>query len=361
MAESQVPFHYDEASLAAIRGALSDPRFGTYLVAAGQDNELAVQLYLYNARLAKSFLYLLQMAEVSLRNGMDTLFVALHGAQWPHANGFRDLLTEESLASLDTAIRRASAKKGDKVTRHDIVATLTFDFWSNLFRDEYDRTFWQTNLRTLFPHLPEGHTRPSVQRLVRTINGLRNRIAHHEPILSVNATSLATDIISLAAMRDPVTAGWMRHHSTVASVIRGKPAKNAPMHRTVGDRCDTRMHLVAVTDTITAVLGAYDPNVPSIVCTDQAGAPVGVFQVGEVSLFLHQRAEAQGHLVDLSELTVGDLIDAGHGVGTWRAMQAGAPLVSAIDELKKPGVRAVVTVDAGGAASGVILRAHRRY
>lgn len=347
--------------MAAIQTALSDPRFGTYLVAAGQDRELAVHLYLYNARLAKSFLYLLQIAEVSLRNGMDTLFVAKHGAQWPYDAAFRNILSEESRGSLDTAIRRASDKKGNRLTRHDIVATLTFDFWSNLFRDEYDRTLWQTNLHTLFPHLPGGYTRPSVQRLVRTINSLRNRIAHHEPILSENATSMATKIISLVEMRDPVAASWMRHHSTVANVIRGKPAKNGPMHTTVGDRCDTRMQLVAITDTIATVLGGYNLNVPSVVCVDHARAPIGLFQAGEVSLFLHGHAAVQGDLVDLSELTVRDLLDAGYGLGTWHAMQAGAPLASAINELKKPRIRAVIALDEAGAVSGVILRAHRRY
>lgn len=99
-------------------------------------------------------------------------------------------------------------------------------------------------------------------------------------------------------------------------------------------------------------MATFDPAIPAIVCVDAKGAPLAVFQAVEITQFLHVRAAAQHNMLDLGELTVADLV---------KALQRQAPLALAIDELKRPGIRAVVVIDAAGGAYGAILRAHRRY
>lgn len=76
MAESQVPYAYDQPALDAITASLSRQRFETYLTKAGNDENYAYALYLYNARLAKSLLFPLSVTEVTLRNAIDEALVS---------------------------------------------------------------------------------------------------------------------------------------------------------------------------------------------------------------------------------------------------------------------------------------------
>ena len=73
MGQSQEPITYDRALLQALGNALSTSRMAPYLAKAQGDLAYAYQLYLWNARLAKSFLYPLGVLEVAVRN-------AMHGA-----------------------------------------------------------------------------------------------------------------------------------------------------------------------------------------------------------------------------------------------------------------------------------------
>ena len=82
MAESQVPFPYLPAQMQAIRASISEPRFATYLAKGGNHDEYAMALYLYNARVAKAFLYPLNVAEVTLRNAVDGILVGRFGVSW---------------------------------------------------------------------------------------------------------------------------------------------------------------------------------------------------------------------------------------------------------------------------------------
>ncbi|MBP0644724.1 hypothetical protein J8J17_23295, partial [Mycobacterium tuberculosis] len=62
-----------------------------------------------------------------------------------------------------------------------------------------------------------------IQEMVRDINFVRNRIAHHEPIFRRDANADFARIRSLIALRCPITADWMRRHSTVAAAVRTRP------------------------------------------------------------------------------------------------------------------------------------------
>ena len=142
MAESQLPFPYTAADIASLKAAFSAPRFATYLTRAGGDEIYALTLYLYNARLAKAFLFPLHVVEVALRNAIDEALTSLHGPNWPFDEPFRTtVLTPDGLKTLDKAIERA----GRRATKDDVVATLTFDFWSNLFR-YWDREYWRLKI-----------------------------------------------------------------------------------------------------------------------------------------------------------------------------------------------------------------------
>ncbi|MBP2171414.1 hypothetical protein J2125_004606 [Erwinia toletana] len=108
MAESQAPYNYD-CTGAGLIASLSVQRFKPYLVSAGHNQDYAFGLYLYNARMAKAFLFPLQILEVTLRNRINDIFCRAFCEKWCFDHGLRKILSKASLATLDRAINRAKA------------------------------------------------------------------------------------------------------------------------------------------------------------------------------------------------------------------------------------------------------------
>ena len=222
MEGSQEQWTWDDERRTAVRRSLSEARFRPWLQASGGDVDFAFALYLHNSRLAEAFLFPLHVAEVTLRNAIDSMLERRFGSQWPIDAVFRSaVLTPRSRATLDTAIDRNGGAK------NDVVATLTFDFWSNLFRVDY-ADLWRTEIRRVFPHLPRDGSRKTVQASVRSVNAFRNRVAHHEPILKLDVNAVHAEMGRLVALICPQTSAWMRHHSTVPLVVRARPKPRPP-------------------------------------------------------------------------------------------------------------------------------------
>ncbi|MEE7462090.1 hypothetical protein MFUR16E_12700 [Methylobacterium fujisawaense] len=348
--------------MAAIRASVSTDRFATYLSEAKGNERYAIELYLYNARLAKAFLYPLHVTEVSLRNAIDGVLVALFGPAWPTSPALRGILTPESLGSLDTAISRANAKQLNP-PRGQVVATLTFDFWSNLFRHEYDRKLWQVNLTMALPYSPKGTTRAGIQVLVRDINYLRNRIAHHEPLLHQPVRARHADIVALTGLISPVMSRWLKHFSTVAAITRNKPGPNL-VGQTVFSRCEPNFQPVRPEDKLLDVLTAYRADLPALVCVDATGCPVNLLSAADILAYTASKAVADGGIIDFNDHTIGSVLEAGTLKGRWVQLAKDAPLAELVETLKAPAVRGVVSVDTVAGRTvprGVVLRAHRRY
>lgn len=242
MAESQYQFEY-KGEWKKIQQCLSEARFAPYMKSAGFKHEYAFNLYLYNARLAKAFLFPLHIMEISLRNRINDILRDDFGEDWPCNEQFQEILTEESLRALKSGIDRAKTSK-----TQDIIAELTFDFWSNLFRNEYDRSLWQSKMGVLLPH--KQKTRRDFQKGVRALNKFRNRIAHHEPIHSLNITNLHSEILAVLEGLCTSTHKWVKHFSTINQAIRTKPSPNNEPHPHLIDRCDKKFIIKQVGDTI---------------------------------------------------------------------------------------------------------------
>lgn len=73
---------------------------------------------------------------------------------------------------------------GREPTPGRIVAAVTFSFWTSMFGREYE-TLWQTTLHRIGSR-PDGKglRRKDFSGPLAQIRILRNRIAHHEPIIS---------------------------------------------------------------------------------------------------------------------------------------------------------------------------------
>ena len=64
---------------------------------------------------------------------------------------------------------------------------MTFGFWCAFFHRKYDPIIWHRKhaLKTLCPNLPRVNRKRSyIEKQLLKIKDLRNRIAHHEPIIN---------------------------------------------------------------------------------------------------------------------------------------------------------------------------------
>jgi len=357
MAESQVPYPNLPHQVAAVRASLSEPRFATYLTKSGGDEGYAIALYLYNARVAKAFMFPLGVVEVTLRNAIDELLVARHGLTWHLQPDFRqNVLMPEGLTNLDKAIARA----GRGAPRDQVVAELTFDFWSNLLRPEYGG-LWRTSLNIVFPNIPRTTKRHDVQSMAKAINQFRNRIAHHEPVLDLNVTDIHAKLVELVSLRCSETVAWMKHHSTVSAVIRTRPRGAAAGFISLQTRLVPDFVRVSETTTLDTVADQFNRKHQAAICVDGAGALIAAFGALELIQYLAATAKATGGLVAPSEHTVRDLLTAIDVSNAWIAMPASDPLANAVDRLTQRGINMVIGMDATGSVAGIIPRALRRY
>jgi len=182
---------------------LSAPRFGVYLAAAGGDRQYALVLYEWNAVVSAAFQRDLAHLEVALRNAYDAAIVANTPPGVPHwtADPYRlfpvrwraarDGTRIDANRSPREQIERAVREAGPAAPTGKVIAELMFGFWRYLSTAAHHHPLWIPYLHTAFA---PGASRPAVDRPVGRLHQMRNRIAHHEPLLRRNT---ATDVLSL--------------------------------------------------------------------------------------------------------------------------------------------------------------------
>jgi hypothetical protein len=232
------------AQASALERAISPDRLGTYLVAAGSDRALARDLYVWDRDVAAAVLADIAIVEVALRNALNEQLTAVYGPEWYRANvGF----DERTCRELATAWGRLSQRTPGRV-----IASLMFGFWVGLldtggvtgrapqnFPTDYE-ALWRSTLSRAFPGgrveaRAEGATfkRQWVHSKALVIQALRNRCAHHEPLVRgfplpgqskrVTVQDGQTAYVTLLRMIDRDLAAWLDQNSMVAATLSRKP------------------------------------------------------------------------------------------------------------------------------------------
>ena len=181
--------------------ALSTARFTRYNGWAGGNVDLAERLYTYNVHLSERFYPVLHGLEIALRNKSADALETAFGQAW-----YDDSVVCDGpyLANCVADARNVLKKTNKPDTRDNIVAELSFGFWTGLFGKSQPR--WGA-LRPIF-------SSPSMQRkkvAIRLdgIRRLRNRIAHHEPILAMPLSTLKEEILDLTKALSIETFQWV--------------------------------------------------------------------------------------------------------------------------------------------------------
>ncbi len=209
--------------LTAFGRTVSVPRWGTYLTAAGFREDVAHALYLWNVAIGQSFHFPLQAAEIALRNVINSALVEAAGPWWWRDDAGRRILGEERCEDVDKAANRLRRKYRCEPDTGQVVASLMLGFWAAMLKREYNRSLWDTRASAAFPHLSRGETIRDVSATANAIQDLRNRIVHHEPLIGRNLSEDYGSILRLLAWICPVTRDWVRHHTSVPTVIRQRP------------------------------------------------------------------------------------------------------------------------------------------
>jgi hypothetical protein len=203
-----MPFVYSTDALSNLRETISRARLFPYMKAAQADLSMAIQLYEYNSLLSAGLYGVLQALEIAFRNSsLNKTLTAEIAPDWCDRSPLRAGEIKSVKEAKDKIIRRNEA-----ITPGRVVAELNFGFWTFLVSSEYEKILWVPHLHKAFPYLYKPD-RDSVFLRFKSIKGLRNAIAHHEPILNRNLSRDYSDIIEALGWLCPTSATWVQSHN----------------------------------------------------------------------------------------------------------------------------------------------------
>jgi hypothetical protein len=203
----QAEFTYSAKELESIRLSLSEERLGPYLALSSNDLREALRLYERNTALSEALYGLLQGLEVTLRNAMHrALWRGLSREDWYDAVAWQRA-QQEQIANAKDSLQ----KKGKSVTPGRMVAELTFGFWVGLTGPKYSMNLWERHLYKALPNAKLG--RKQLNKRLESIRLLRNRVAHHEPILSRDLERDVQRILETIGWMNRDTARWIQNTS----------------------------------------------------------------------------------------------------------------------------------------------------
>jgi Abi-like protein len=200
--------------------ALSLERFGRYLAWAEGDREQAIKLYTLNTQISESLYTPLQSLEVALRNRIHLVMTeALGGEGWFHQAGI--LLNDRQPDQLSKAIKDLEAVN-KMPTAGRIVAALSFGFWTAMFGPHYEG-LWRKALHRIAAK-PDGTRlrRKDFSGPLTSIRTIRNRIAHHEPIIAWDLPEIHKKMVELTRWLSPAAAAWCRENDRFDHVYPGE-------------------------------------------------------------------------------------------------------------------------------------------
>lgn len=211
----QPKYSYTRPKTTSLEKSISPARLSTYGRLSNETTADAIHLYYYNMSLSQSLYIPLQTLEVSLRNIVSNSISTVFGQDWYLQARFKKTLAGWANILLEKAIKKATestSKKGKLLTEGDVIANLSFGFWGELLAQRYKLSIWNKKFPVAFPNLESTKIQQDVYESVHKIIRLRNRIFHHEPIISQNLPSLYKLTIEIIGWICLDTKDWVECH-----------------------------------------------------------------------------------------------------------------------------------------------------
>lgn len=214
---SPIPIH-------EVEWILSAGRFSTYLRAAQGDTTRALELYAWNAQVSAALMVPSHFAEVAVRNAVDEVLTVVYGSRWPWSTTLEQALPTPARGF--NPRRELCQTRIGHTTPGKVVADLKFAFWENMFTSRHDERLWRPHLMRVFPHAETTDVsalRRAIYHDLDEVRRLRNRIAHHEPLLDEDLSTKLAVIERTASRRSTAWLKWLQTWSSAAKVIANRP------------------------------------------------------------------------------------------------------------------------------------------
>lgn len=185
----------------------------TYVSATSGDVSQAADLYMQNIEMVRWWFGPLSYFEVALRNSVHDVLTGEYGEQWWN-DGSRITLSGPSSGQLNRARRdfgRRRPETAREMTAGDFVASTSMGLWVGLLHRSNAQHLWRPVLHRAFPNVDvTALTRGEIYDAALRLKGLRNRMAHLEPIFGMNHIALYGNLIDVLASIDQDTANFTR-------------------------------------------------------------------------------------------------------------------------------------------------------
>lgn len=195
-----------------IERAVSEERFAPYVLASFGDKREALALYELNMRVSASLYGPMQILEIALRNSFHAALTDAYGPWWfDRGDVIWELFQRRRLADAHLDVVREKKP----LTPGRIVASLMFGFWTSCLANTYDDVLWRRGgLAKAFANGGDKPRRGHVNRKLNPLRQLRNRIAHHEPILHFDLARHHANILEILDWLNPAASQWAASQST---------------------------------------------------------------------------------------------------------------------------------------------------
>jgi hypothetical protein len=211
---------YDASAHAAgARGVTADP----------------LDLYVYNMALAGALLGPLHMLEVVTRNAIHHELTRYAGREDWWVRGSKVVLLDRHHARVADFERKVARglSHSRTIVPGDIIAATDLGFWTGLLGRgrssagaDY-QALWDDVVHDAFPHTRQR--RDQMWAKYNAMRTLRNRIGHHEHILTTDPRRNLATIVSLIGSVSGPLASWVDDRSRVDDVLRRHPFGGAPV------------------------------------------------------------------------------------------------------------------------------------
>lgn len=210
-----------EADTDAVLNLIPAPRLAPYLALTGGDRDRALALYEWGARVSAAAFEDVAHLEVLLRGSMDGVLrthfrEAERGIPW-----FLSPVPGVEYAVVASGYVRERLRQEGRETRDQIVAAMSFGFWSGMLGPAYEE-LWRACLHRAFPG--SSGRRADVAATAEGVRRFRNRVAHHDSVLHVDFPFEFGRIVTLAGFVDPAGGRWLERRSRTMEVYAQRPA-----------------------------------------------------------------------------------------------------------------------------------------
>lgn len=165
---------------------MSSARMGRYLAACNNNSRKTMTLYRLNIRLSQQLFTIIGCFEVALRNAIDSYCLNFFGNDWLRNSAMTGGRFDNHNCNYTKRIINEAIADLGLYSHQKLVPELGFGFWRHIFAPHQYLATGRILLR-IFPSKPTStltiqYNQTYIFNVLKDINDIRNRIAHHEPI-----------------------------------------------------------------------------------------------------------------------------------------------------------------------------------